>query len=216
MIKLPIEEALERKLARFENGKLGERLYGEDILMAAQVDDELNKVSTHDANEAFKDARKVPGRGNLTKALEMYKTLTEHQRRVMGWGGRRAAVPFFVRDSDAHYGWRVRYEVISTESPAEFRPVADEIISSGVGIDYELLDVEFEDGSAINMRISGAPLIVEITPSYGIAYSQEARYERVQTALKPKRAPLRKLLEMDGKEFNPERLSDAVFHFLMM
>ena len=128
---LPLEKALEEELA-IRGLTLSERMYGEDIRQAAQIDDTLGEDTVDDLN------KKIEGAIALSDKFELALFGDEHLSRWQKYEF-TGSVPFFIRTAKSET-MDLTYESLAKEPRESYKEIADDLITSR-HIDSEYVEI---------------------------------------------------------------------------
>lgn len=207
MIRLPLEHLLEQgfEALSVEAGRtieLGRRVYGEELLAGASVDDALtgNTVANHMRNAG------VPAVFHGS-----FYDLTEVQRAVLAY---EDSPPFFIRTSGEYKGWSVEYMVDVVRQQPCYGGNADYFVREGM-VGTELLHLQHCGSDVISIGNSApddrSVFVVgfdDQPPSIG------SIDDFMRTALVDKQDALDVVTRLEGRPFDPVDIYRAVFNFL--
>jgi len=196
MNKTPLEKLLETGFSEL-GVEFGRRVYAEEVLAAASVDDALeDPVSKFEKAEL----EKYHPLGKLLAS----EFMTDAQLTVSAFEGR---APFFMRVSGEYGGWIVRYTAQSSETMLCYEPHADRLVSEGK-VEYQTVELEHEDGATVSFSVNG---IDSPSPNYVRTNFGRANFASFTA---PKQAALASAKELDGQKVNPEQVYQAVMALL--
>jgi len=198
MIKLPLEQLLEAGLFAL-NAELGRRIYGEEILAGASVDDELGKSSIDKFREILEHG--TPEQ-KLFAALS--SDLSEEQHCVFNDN-----IPFFKRISGEYNRFQIEYYVYSKEKSDNYELNADNLINQDK-IESEIVYIS----SNRIPRHDGFVNITFISIKDGKNYPELIESDFLD-AFSTKADSKMKLLDaLSEKDYNPKEVYEAVINLI--
>ena len=194
MLKTKLESLLETGLSEL-GVQFGERVYGEEIRLAAAVDDVLRGVSVADYISR-KEALKSGEERLLHEALSI-GVLSKNQ-----WHVYRNTVPFFKR-AGVVVPYAVSYHTITLDEQGEYEKIADDLISK---ISLEVVEIEAVDGVPVANLILGKNVAVSHFPLEDEEYILKCPPGAGER--------LKHILPLHEKPYDPEKICEAVMSFL--
>jgi len=213
MIKLPLEELLEKGLAQL-GGELGRRIYSEEIRAGAEVDNALGRQSIADYKQKLAEASE---HGVLTFLKEMVEgKLSPEQIDLVTSEGED---PWFFTRKGNYKNWEIEYTVDTEENLGSYQEHADKLIKEGkvcfqhIGLSFHPLSV----GIFINDNPS-KPNTIDVMGTNIAALLEDdldrPDYREVADYIRNKMKEYLALQALNGKPFDPEKLSAAVINFI--
>lgn len=197
MQKLPLEELLEKGLGLLDI-EFKQRVYHEDFLVMAEVDDamESESVESYEKDLHSKD----PLQAMLST---VFCSLTKVQRDVHA-----GTVPFFERSSGCFNSIFLEYRVYSTQDLEKYEPCADRLIEEGrISNEYVTLYTGEDDPFYLLMintyDYSTCPMI-DVDIDSGLI---EKHF--------PGQDPHKGLEKLAATSYNEDKVYDAVMRFVL-
>ena len=194
MLKLELEKLLEAGFYALEV-EFGRRIYGEEFITGATVDDAIEPISREDMEKSLK-----PYPETMDDLIEESLKLRELSgSQGLGYHGKP---PFFVRQSVVHNEFYIIYTAESTEEVNSYEKEADRLIREGKILE-EMIIIRTTDPEG--------PMACFICSRFPKPPTVTSRADSIN-GLDPLK--MEKLVGLNGTPYNPQEVYQAIMDFM--
>jgi len=209
MVQLELERLLEHRLSEL-GVSLCRRVYGEEFVSGAAVDDHFGEISVAEYRRQITVNELYEVEEKFRTANELSKKLSDTQKTV-----EFECVPFFRRKSQPVNGFVVTYDVFSTEKFGSYEGKANSLITEGK-INVQFIDIDKENGKGIvTLELTDKVAVMYFGPLFSSSLSEEKLKELAELqGVEPYKFDI--LMRLDGQMFDPKKVCEAINQFLLI
>jgi len=176
------------------------RMYGEEIKLGSEIDDQTGPISIQDVKELQEKAKSPEERCLID--LHLMDALSNPQKDVY-----KNLIPFFRRRSDLFDELFVIYQVFSEEELSDYESNADRIIKEGKIASEHIIIINSINQLVANLDINrscGKISDACAGPDYGYEWAKDPEIKEWFDIIK----------RLEGKPYDPKEVYKAVMDFI--